>query len=385
MKVLVLGGGMQGRAVLHDLARCTPVRAVTCADVAVDRVRTNVARLPGNKVEVVHLDATDPVLLSDLMGKDFDVVIDMLPRQFARPVAEAAVAVGVHLVSSHYDHDVRHLADRAADVGVALLPEMGMDPGIDLVLAGEAVRRFDQVRRLDSYGGGIPEPGADDNPLRYKISWAWDGVLASYVRPARLVREAQIVEVPGHRIFEEEHIHTLEVEPLGVLEVFPNGDAAGYARKFGIEKSARTVGRYAVRWPGHARVWRLFAHLGFLEDRPVPSLPSISPRQFMGRHLEPRLQYKPAERDVVIIRIVAEGEGHHWSRLVLEVIDYGDPQSGLMAMNRTVGFPASIAAQMIVRGVIKDRGLLTPTRNVPYQVFVAELRERGITVREAQE
>jgi saccharopine dehydrogenase-like NADP-dependent oxidoreductase len=260
-----------------------------------------------------------------------------------------------------------------------------MDPGIDLVLGAEAVRRFDRVTRLDSYGGGVPEPGADDNPLRYRISWAWDGVLDSYVRPARFLRSGVVVEVPGTEIFHGEFIHTIEVDPLGTLEAFPNGDAIGYAAKFGITESVRTTGRYALRWPGHADLWRTFARLGFLEDTPVPTLSQITPREFMHRHLEPRLQYRPEQRDAVVIRVVAEGEGYRSPRLVLDVIDYRDTDSGLMAMNRTVGFPASIAAQMIVSGIIKERGLLSPTRHVPFGPFMAELQKRGIHVRETME
>ncbi len=385
MKVLLLGCGLQGRAVLYDLARCPSVRSVTCADAAVDRVNAYLAQVRSDKLEAVRLDATDTAALGDLVSAGFDVVIDMLPRQHVRAAAEAAIAAGVHLVNTNYAYHLKGLAEPAAEANVAILPEMGFDPGIDLVLAAEAVRRFDRVTRLDSYGGGIPEPGADDNPLRYKISWTWAGVLDSYVRPARFVRNGQIVEVPGHEIFEEQHIHTIEVKPFGQLEAFPNGDATGFAHQFGIEASVRNTGRYALRWPGHAQIWRLFARLGFLEDAPIASLSNMSPRQFMCWHLEPRLQYKQDERDMVIIRVVAEGEGYRSARLTFDLIDYEDPDSGLMAMNRTVGFPASIAAQMIVSGAIKERGLLSPALHVPYGPFITQLRARGIRIREHEE
>ena len=384
MKVLVLGCGLQGRAVLFDLARCPLVHSVTCADANVDRASAYVSQLRTDKLEAVHLDATDDAALQDLVGGGFDVVIDMLPRPCAAAVGGAAVAAGVHLVNTCYTNALGNAGTRAAEAGIAVLPEMGFDPGIDLVLAAEAVRRFDRVHRLDSYGGGIPEPGADDNPLRYKISWIWEGVLASYVRPARLVLDGRIVEVPGTEIFEADHIHTIDVEPFGRLEAFPNGDAASYARKFGIEAFARNVGRYALRWPGHAEIWHVFASMGFLDETPVRSLHDITPRQFMRDHLEPRLQYGPDERDMVIIRVVAEGEGYRSPRLTFELVDHRDAESGLMAMNRTVGFPASIAAQMIVNGVITDRGLLSPTKHVPFEPFVAALQERGIQIREIE-
>ncbi len=51
-----------------------------------------------------------------------------------------------------------------------------MDPGIDLVLLGEAVRSLDHVEEIISYGAGFPEPEATDNPLKYKVTWTFEGV-----------------------------------------------------------------------------------------------------------------------------------------------------------------------------------------------------------------
>jgi saccharopine dehydrogenase-like NADP-dependent oxidoreductase len=63
------------------------------------------------------------------------------------------------------------------------------------------------------------------------------------------------------------------------------------------------------------------------------------------------------------------------------VIDLRDLASGLLAMNRTVGYTASIGAQMILRGDIEKRGLLSPLTDIPTDVFFTELRQRGIVVR----
>ena len=235
-------------------------------------------------------------------------------------------------------------------------------------------------RRLLSFGGGIPETG--DNPLRYKISWTWEGVLHSYVRPARLVQDGRLVELPAEAIFDERFTRTVTVPPLGKLEAFPNGDVR-YVRDLGIEDSVTTAGRYALRWPGHCRLWKTWVDLGFLDQTPVPGLPgNVSPRQFMLKHLEPRLQYEPDQRDVAILRVEAEGVSNGARRVVFEVVDYRDIATGLTAMSRTVGFAASIAARMIAGNSISARGLLSPARHVPFAPFVAELRRHGIIVRE---
>ena len=383
MKILVIGCGLQGRAVVHDLAASEAVEQVTCADVDLQVAQAACEQAGSNKLQAVALDASDAAALAALVRGGFDVVVDMLPRQFIRSVAQACIAAGVHLVNTYYDHDLRDLDAAAREAGVAMLPEMGLDPGIDLVMAAEAIRRFDRVTHLLSYGGGIPEAGADDNPLRYRISWTWEGVLNAYARPSRLVRRGSIVEVAAENIFDEDMVHTVEVSPFGSLEAYPNGDAAEYARRFGIADSAQDVGRYALRWPGHVSLWRALVGLGFLEQKPVPGLGAVTPREFMIRHLEPRLQYAPGQRDAVILRVEARGEGGASDRLVLELIDFRDRTTGLMAMNRTVGFPASIAAQMLASGEIKDRGLLSPIQHMPWATLVEQLSRRGIAIVES--
>jgi saccharopine dehydrogenase-like NADP-dependent oxidoreductase len=50
-------------------------------------------------------------------------------------------------------------------------------------------------------------------------------------------------------------------------------------------------------------------------------------------------------------------------------------------MGRTVGFTASIGAQMIASGRIAKRGVLSPLGDVPYEAFTRELRKRVIEVR----
>ncbi len=382
VRILLLGGGLQGRAALHDLAGTPDVERVVVADNRPEAVSEYVAGLGSDKLEVLALDAADPATVSRMVGGGHDVVLDLLPRQFIRTVGEAAVEHGVHLVNTYYDHDLRHLDGAARERGVALMPECGMDPGIDLVLAGEAVRRFDAVEEFISYGAGFPEPAAADNPLRYKVSWTFEGVLNSYLRAGRIVRDGQVVEVPATGMFAERFIHTVDVPGVGVLEAFPNGDVVAYAEKLGLGDSLRSAGRYTLRWPGHCRFWKTMVDLGFLGEEPVPGLPAeVTPRRFLAALLEPQLQYGPEERDVALIRVEVAGlVGGQRRRLVLQVLDLRDLETGLLAMNRTVGYTASIVARMIGRGEIEARGLLSPTRDIPYEPFVQALAERGIVV-----
>ena len=49
-------------------------------------------------------------------------------------------------------------------------------------------------------------------------------------------------------------------------------------------------------------------------------------------------------------------------------------------MNRTVGYTSSIAAQLILSGVITKPGVLSPARDVPAGKVLEELRAKGMSV-----
>jgi lysine 6-dehydrogenase len=382
VRILVLGAGLQGRATLHDLARNPSVTHVIAADADLAGLTRYLDRLKSPKIEPVALDANERDQVAALMRK-VQAVIVLLPVSFHVPIARLAVASGIHLVNSSYAPPEFHdIGREAAARDLAILPEFGFDPGIDLVLAGQAVKELDDVHEFYSYGAGFPEPKAAAGPLRYKISWTFDGVLKSYLRDAHVIREGKVVAVPGREIFSPVNIHVVDMEGYGALEAYPNGNVIQYLDALGVTATVKNAGRFAMRWPGHCVFWCALAQLGFLDPAPIPvGNASIVPRDFVRSLLEPQLQYADDERDVAVIRVDVRGlKNGRRRRLLYQVIDLRDLATGLLAMNRTVGYTASIGAQMILRGDIKGRGLLSPLSDIPTDVFLAELRERGIIV-----
>lgn len=384
MNILLLGTGLQGKAALHDLVRSPEVHHVVAADVNIDDLRRYVARLGADKVTCVALDVHDRDRVLELM-RQVEAAIALLPVTFHPLIGELAVASGIHLVNASYvPPEFQALGREAEAKGLTILPEFGLDPGIDLVLAGQAVGEFDAVHEFYSYGGGVPEPRAADNPIRYKISWTFEGVLKSYRRPARVVRDGQVVDIPDTEVFAAEHIHTVDVEGVGRMEAFPNGDVVKYLEAVGIASTVRNAGRFATRWPGHCAFWKKLVDLGFLDETPVRvGDATVSPRRFVHDLLapQPQLHYRDDERDLVVVRVDVRGirDGRR-KRVVYQVVDWRDLDTGLLAMQRTVGYTASIGVQMVLRGDIRKRGLLSPITDVPADVFFTELRKRGITV-----
>jgi saccharopine dehydrogenase-like NADP-dependent oxidoreductase len=196
-RVLLLGCGAQGRAVLHDLASGDDHGHVVVADR--EQSAGNAIRgFAESRVEARMVDATDETAVAALM-RDADVVVEALPGPFALPMARLAAHCGVSLVSSMYlrdpqeqdagriaatEHAIDELDQAARNKGVVILPEFGLDPGLDLILGARALAELDEVEEFHSYGAGLPGPAARDNALGYRFSWSPIGVMRSYRRPA---------------------------------------------------------------------------------------------------------------------------------------------------------------------------------------------------------
>ncbi|MBN2354693.1 saccharopine dehydrogenase NADP-binding domain-containing protein [candidate division KSB1 bacterium] len=387
MKILLLGVGMQGKAALHDLFISPAVSNIIAADKDLEMLQTHVSSNNfGQKVTSRYLDATNTVELNGLFEEKPDIVIDLLPVPFMETVAEIAVEKGCHSVNTFYTSPViLELAKKAAGKGLSILPEFGLDPGIDLVLLGEAKRHFDEINTIMSYGGGIPEKSAIDNPLKYKVTWTFEGVLRAYLRTGYIVNHGEILEIKKTEIFDPKHIHEIEIDELGKMEAYPNGDASKYIDLLDIDKGTlNLMGRYALRWPGHSAFWKSLVDLHLLDDEPVlVGGVAVDRKKFLASIIEPQIRLKEDERDIAVVRIEVEGKKNgRKKRCVYQVIDRRDLQTGLTAMSRTVGYTASIGAQLIGTGILSKKGLLSPVSDIPYNIFKEELERRNIHVTE---
>jgi len=383
MKIVVLGGlGSQGKGALLDLSRSADVDEIVCADANLDGWSDFASAVDTTKITPVKIDASSKDSLVALLEQNVDAAIDLLPLKFMLNAFEAAIDARVPLVSTNYAHPLRKLHQQAVDAGVSLMPECGLDPGIDLVLFGHGIKQFDRVTALHSYCGGFPEKSACTNPLNYKVTWNWDMVLTSSKRVSTFIKNGQKVVIPAAEQHSENSISQIHFPGLGELEAVPNGDAAVYMDTLGIADTIEETTRYALRWPGWSAFWRPLKKLGFLSDDVLDVAGcEVTPHQFVTALVGPQIQYADDEKDIVAMQNVFEGfKDGILKRLTMNLLIERDLQTGFFAMNKGVGYPASIAAQMLAKGEIRATGLLSPTVNIPAEKFLSELSARGIKI-----
>ena len=396
-KVVILGCGMQGQAVVYDLVHRSRAEEIVVTDSDTAMLNALPEYDPG-RVSHRVLDAASESDLFEVMS-DADVVVEALPATFALPVGELAARAGVHLISSMYYLSpeisdpamIKETVDRmhrlhleAEKKKITILPEFGVDPGIDLIVGAQALSELDEVHEFYSYGTGLPVPEAAGNPLKYKFSWSVMGVMKAYTRPGRIISEGEVVVIPGKEMFAPENLHELDVEELGVtLECYPNGNSEYYAGVFNLSGSVREMARYTCRYTGHAAFWYKLVNSGFLDVDPVNvGDVSVSPRAFTADLLnsQDQFHYGDKEEDFVLIRIDVRGiKNGDPKRIVYELIDRRDMKTGFTAMQRTVGFTMGLGARMILEGKVEKRGLISPI-DIPFELVNDGLESFGMAL-----
>ena len=372
MKILVLGVGKIGTALLKDLASCDEVSEVTAADVDASVVRHAVGQLNSPKIRAEQLDVKEQSKLKGKFSDGYDVVASTLPYLLNHEIIRASIDAGVNYTdvnSSPWD-----LHDAAVDAGVTVLPCIGLDPGIDRVMEGAGIAQLDRVKKIHMYCGGFPQKGtaAYRNPIRYKVSWDWQAAIDSYLGSpdhkggksgkAKIIRGGELVEVdvlsgPNN----PEPIRF--PEPLGDLEAFYTGAPMDTIGQLGLQ-DAEEAWEKTVRWPGHCLIWSQLRDLHLLDREPLTvNGQKIEPRQILIEIGKKYLQYDKGEGDAAIIRVEVIGEKDGTpTQYTYELMDFYDPISDTTSMGRTTAFPCSIASQMIASGDIKEKGVFHPAK-----------------------
>src|SRR5689334_12857434 len=167
MKIVVLGGGAQGRVIATDLARSLPADQVTVADVR----RPD---LPAG-VGYVEADASDKAALAKLIA-GYDLAVGALPSRFGFGAMEAAIEARKPLVDvSFAAEDPLSLDDRARKAGVAIAVDCGLAPGLSHLLCGDLHARRGAPEKLEILVGGVAQDKT--RPYGYVVTWSLDDLV----------------------------------------------------------------------------------------------------------------------------------------------------------------------------------------------------------------
>ena len=382
MRMLVLGAGLQGSACAYDLLQNPAVSQVRLADLRFDHLPHFLAPLSGARLIPTTLDVRDREAVLAVM-RECDAVMSAIPYYFNLQLAECAVEAGVHFCDLGGNTGIvfqqKELADKARAKGVTVVPDCGVAPGMVNIFAEHGIRQLDAVDSVRIYVGGLPQH--PEPPLNYQIVYSLEGVLDYYTTLSWVVRNGKREQVVA--LSEREPVSF--PAPVGELEAFHTaGGLSTMAWRY--EGTIPTMEYKTLRYPGHASMMESIRELGLLDMEPVDVKgQKVIPRDVFVSVVGPRLT-KPKGRDLLALRVTVSGkkDGAPATRQ-FDLIDRYDEQRGISAMMRTTGYSLSITGQMQVRGDVTPPGVWTPDECMPAAAYIAELRARGMDVRETSE
>jgi lysine 6-dehydrogenase len=242
------------------------------------------------------------------------------------------------------------------------------------LLAAWGVERLERATSVRIRVGGLP--AHPKPPLNYKLVFSVRGLTNEYLEPAEVLRGGELMRVPS--LTEPEALDF--PEPYGRLEAFnTSGGVSTLPHTLGDRVG--DIDYKTIRYPGHMAAFASMAAIGLLDEKPVDG---VVPRAFTEKLLE--RAFSDDDTDVVLVRVSIEGEkAGQRTRLVLEVIDRHNDETGHSAMARTTAYPAAAIAYMLGAGAIERRGVLPGEVAVPLDSFVAAVRARGIEIAERWE
>jgi lysine 6-dehydrogenase len=380
MRMLVLGAGLQGSACAYDLLQNPEVSQVRLADLRFDHLPSFLAPYSGSRLVPTPLDVRDRAAVLAVM-RECDAVMSAIPYYFNLQLAECAVEAGVHFCDLGGNTEIvfqqKALADRARAKGVTVVPDCGVAPGMVNILAEHGIRQLDSVDSVRIYVGGLPQQ--PEPPLNYQIVYSLEGVLDYYTTLSWVLRDGARAQVTA--LSERETVDF--PAPVGPLEAFHTaGGLSTMAWRY--EGKIPTMEYKTLRYPGHAEIMETIRALGLLDLEPVDVKGSkVVPRDVFVSVVGPKLT-KPKGKDLLALRVTVTGKkGGKSATRRFDLIDRYDEQHGISAMMRTTGYSLSITGQMQVRGEVTPPGVWTPDECMPAERYVAELRKRGMDVRES--
>ncbi len=293
-----------------------------------------------------------------------DVVVTALPGSVAHEVVLKLLSKGKKVVDvSFTQENPLTLNDLALKEKALLIPDAGYAPGLTNIISGYFFKKYD-AKRIEIYDGGLPKQKVP--PLDYFITWSVEGLIDLYTRPARFIRNNEVITVdPLDSI---EHVNFPEIGELDSFVVDGLGTML-YTMK-GVDLIERTY-----RYPGHLQKIKFLKDMGYFSgDISNPCSPRSISRELFERKLRMSME------DLCILEVKAFGKVQKEVRY----IDYYDREKNVTSMARMTGFPAAAIAELIIEGKIEGSGVRPPEYlgfdEHTFRLIMDNLRNKGLNI-----
>ena len=265
--ILVIGAGRSASSLIKYLLDHSEKESwnVTVGDISLDLVKQKTADHPNARAIVFDINND---LQREEEIKRADIVVSMLPASMHLNAAKDCIRFKKHLATASYvSKEMADLDAEAKAVGIILMNEIGLDPGIDHASAMKVIDHIHaqggELTSFKSYCGGLVAPENNDNPWGYKFSWNPRNVVLAGQGTAQYIENGEYKYIPYNRLFTQ--IKTVEIDGCGSFEGYANRDSLSYRKLYNIA-TIPTMLRGTLRMPGYCKAWNVLVKLGLTDD-----------------------------------------------------------------------------------------------------------------------
>jgi lysine 6-dehydrogenase len=374
---IVLGAdGMQGRIVARDLLESG--HTVYAADRYKSKIGPILKKYNDGTSLFTFVDVRDVDMTINVIQKSgADVVINCADMDWNENVYKACFATRVHCVDLGTwieMTDVQLNMDPLfKKVKRTAITGCGSVPGIGNVMLRYAAKKFDTVTGVDV---GF---AWDSNKKTFVVPFSMKSILEEFTYNPRLLKNGKWFEKKPLEVFREYHHQLVGYQKSFLVQHPELFTFHHYYKRQGL----RNI-RFFAGFPAHSleKIYALIA-LNFHSEKLV---------KLEGIEVSPIEMLTPVLKSLRSVRGYTEQEN-----LWVEVTGRKNRKSKTILMeclvppvkgweeagcNIDTGFPASIIAQMIKNGVIKQRGSFAPEAIVPVKPFFEALAKKKLEVYE---
>ena len=365
-KVLVLGAGMIGRAIIKDLAKDYSVKVM-------DINKDNLSRFRNiNNVKTVKADATDLKVLKK-HSKNCNLVVSAVPSFIGFEVLKKIIKCKKNVVDiSFFSEDAFDLDGLSRKNKVTAVVDCGIAPGLSNIILGYHNSRMN-ISSFECMVGGLPVKRKW--PYQYKAPFSPIDVIEEYTRPSRIVKGGKVIVKEALS-----DIETINVDSIGELEAFNTDGLRSLLKTMNIPNMTEKT----LRYPGHTELMKILRVTGFFSNKKLLlDGKRVSPIEITSKLLFPIWKLDDEEEEFTLLKInIAGTEDKKQTEYQYNLFDRYDGKTKTSSMARTTGYTCTSVARLVVEGEFSKTGICPPEfigeEQGCLEFVLTELDKRGI-------
>ncbi len=344
-KIAVIGGGMVGSLIFHELSKQHEVELFD---------RNQEAHNGQAKAFDVLTSELSPLL-------HFDLLVLAVPGAIAFKALNRMIPLGKNILDiSFFPEDASSLDSNLKEHANFLLYDCGVAPGFDNIALGYYANKFD-VKSFKCMVGGLPLE--KNPPFNYKAPFSPSDVIEEYVRPARFRRESKDITMPALS-----EVESIGHSKYGELEAFNSDGLRSLLTSF---PNIPNMVEKTLRYPGHAKQMEFLREAGFFDK---DMLDQTSNKLFKAWKLDD----SDPEFTLMQIEIKGENESVH-IELNAERND-----EGWSSMTQTTAYNCTAAVEWLLKNPKLHPGLHAPEKlgafDEYWEFLLDYLKERRVMI-----